>query len=425
MIKFHGFRLNMVAVLAAAFITLGCGSSSNVLLPESDNSVDSVGQGRAVLAQFVDPAVVAGIDALPPEQFSVVYSNISLWNDSDPQLTGTVEQACNAVETISESTFGPEAVYQLISRLTDNGQSTVLSFGRNLDPLVEQGVSRCADSLSAQAAPQSNTNRNPEVISLLGPSVNTMTKFHALRQLLPGTLPEGQRAALKSIRDTLTYPANGQRIQKVIKVEDMQNYLNGTFDPDVFGFQAVLSDVDNLTTAAALIEGLRLDYPNGFQGETTVAALVWFQDETFRMVPPYRAANGGDRTDSYPFTGNGFTATNRGNAIPEWILPASGVALQNGAQLLTVDNLGNRILQATLQNGTWLLANNKTLPVANRQRVDRPGSYKSNPVQVISKDDEFYHVNATGDLGLIDQRQVGPAEYRGKIYHDDAELLLQ
>jgi hypothetical protein len=368
--------------------------------------------------------VVTAIDALPSDQSRLVYLNISLWTNDQSQVTGTVEQACDAVEAISESAFGPTAVYQLLSRLTDNGQATVLSFGRNLDPLVEEGQARCRDSLAAQSAPQSTTNRNPEVISLLGPSVNTMTKFHALRQLLPDTLPEGQRAALKAIRDSLTYPVNGARIQKVIKLEDMENYLDGTFDPDVFGSQAVLSDVDNLQTAADLIEGLRLDYPGGFQGLTTVAVLVWFQDNTFTMLPPYRAANGGDSTGSYPFTGNGFTATTRGNAIPEWILPSTGVSLQDGSQLFTVDNQGNRTLRATLQGATWVLANNKALPGVNRQRVERSAAYQGAHVYLISKDKQHYHVNTTVNLGLIDQRQVGPAEYRGKIRLDDTNLLL-
>jgi hypothetical protein len=409
--------------LAVSLLASGCGDSTELPPLATGGAVDSVAQGRQVLSRFEGPAVVAAIDALPADQSRLIYLNISLWNDSNINLTGSVEQACDAVGVISESVFGPAAVYELLSRLTDNGQATVLSFGRNLDPLVEEGEARCDDSLAASGAPQSSTNRNPEVISLLGPEVNTMTKFHALRQLLPGTLPEGQRAALKAIRESLTYPANGQQIQKVIMLEDMENYLDGTFDPMVFGFQAVLSDVDNLQTAADLIEGLRLDYPDGFQGQTTVAALVWFQDPTFTMIPPYRAANGGDRTDPYPFTGNGFTATNRGNAIPEWILPPAGVALQNGTQLFTVDNQGNRQLQATLQNGNWVLAKG-VVPASTRERVGRFASYKGNQVYLISKDSEFYHVNAMGDLGLIDQRHVGPAEYRGKIRLDDPELTL-
>lgn len=419
-------KAGFLSLISALLLVAGCGSSGGVLLPETGRpSVDYVGVGRRVLAQFEAPSVLASIDALPKNESSLIYANISLWNNDEPTLTGTVEQACDAVGAITESNFGAASLYDLLSRLTDNGQATVLSFGRNLDPLVEQGQARCSDSLTASGAPQSTTNRNPEVMSLLSPAVNTMTKFHALRQLLPGTLPEGQRAALKAIRDSLTYPANGARIQKVLMVSDMEKYLNGTFDPKAFGFQAVYSDVDNLVTAADLIEGLRLDYPNGFQGQTTVATLVYFQDSTFTMTVPYRAANGGNRTDPYPFTGNGFTATNKGNAIPEWILPQSGVNLQNGSQLFTVDNNGNRILRATLQNGGWVLASGKGSPDTHpRERVEREATYKGNTVYLISKDDHFYHVNAQGDLGLVDQSQVGPAEYRGKIALDDPELAF-
>jgi hypothetical protein len=418
------FRSQVVAAALLASFVVGCGESSSPPPAVAGNAVDSVALGRQTLASFEDPGVVAKIDALPAAQASLVYVNVALWNSSQPQLTGTVQQACDAVATIVDSNFGAGAVYRLLSHLVDNGQATVVSFARNLDPLVEEGQSRCSDSLTAEAAPQSQTNRNPEVMSLLGPEVNTMTKFHALRQLLPGTLPPAQRAALKAIRDALTYPENGARIQQVIKLADMQSYLDGTFDPMVFGFQAVLSDVDNLTTAADLIEGLRLDYPGGFQGETKVAALVYFQDSTFHMIPPYRAANGGDRTDPYPFTGNGFTATNKGNAVPEWILPPAGVALQDGSQLFTIDNQGNRVLQATLENGSWILSNNKAVASKRREQVQRAALYRGAQVFLISKDQEFYYANAEADLGMLDQRQVGRAEFRGKIRLDDADLSL-
>lgn len=56
------------------------------------------------------------------------------------------------------------------------------------------------------------TNRNPEVIGLLAPEFATRPKFHALRLLLPDTLPEEQRSALKTLRDQLSYPTNGARL---------------------------------------------------------------------------------------------------------------------------------------------------------------------------------------------------------------------
>lgn len=404
---------------------IGCGGTDPAQ-PIGTGIPDLISIGRQRLLQNAGVGAVQAIDGLTVEQAEFIYQNIALWDDSRVALTGTVAEGCQGVGVIAASEFGPDAVYRLMLPLGDSGHSTVVSFARNLNPIVEMGRDRCRDSLTAEHAPQSFTNRNPEVISLLTPDLATMPKFHALRQLLPGTLPEEQRQVLKTLRDNLTYPANGQQIQKVIKVGDMQNYLNGTFDPKVFGFQAVYSDVDNLVTAAELIEGLRLDYPGGFQGLTVVAALVYFQDDTFRMIPPYRAANGGNRTDPYPFTGNGFTATVRANAIPEWILPNAGVNLQDGSQLFLVDDQGNRTLQATFLGGGWVLANNQRSESAlPRARVERVARYDGHEVYVISRDEEHYHVNASEDLGLIDQVQVGRGEYRGQVAKDDLRLVFQ
>lgn len=415
-------RLALLLLLTLWLI--GCGGTDAVT-PAGTGIPDLISIGRQRLLQNAGAGAVQAIDSLTAEQAEFIYQNIALWDDSRVPLTGTVAEGCQGVGVIAASEFGPGAVYQLMLPLGDSGHSTVVSFARNLDPNVPMGRDRCRDSLTAEHAQQSFTNRNPEVISLLTPDLATMPKFHALRQLLPGTLPDEQRAVLKQIRDQLTYPANGQLIQKVIKVGDMQNYLNGTFDPKVFGFQAVYSDVDNLVTAAELIEGLRLDYPGGFQGLTVVAAVVFFQDDTFRMIPPYRAANGGDRTDPYPFTGNGFTATVRANAIPEWILPSAGVNLQDGSQLFLIDDQGNRTLQATFLGGGWVLANNQRAESAPpRQRVERTALFDGHEVYVISSDEQFYFVNASQDLGLVDQVQVGRGEYRGKVALDDARLVF-
>lgn len=415
-------------LLVVAFL-MGCagdisGTTSDAA-PTTSGIPDLIAIGRQRIQQEDGTATIQAIDALPLEQSQFIYQNVGLFDDSNPRLTGTQLEAVRAVGTITASQFGAASVFELMSRLGDNGQSTVVSFARNLDPVVEQGVSRCQDSLTAEAGQQFTGGRNPEVMSLLTPELASMPKFHALRQLLPGTLPDRQREVLKNLRDSLTYPANGTVIQKVIMANEVQNYLDGTYDPMVFGFQAVYSDVSNLTTAAELIEGLRLDYPGGFQGQTVVGAVTFFQDDTFHMIPPYRAANGGDRTDPYPFTGNGFTATVRANAIPEWILPPQGVNLQDGSQLFLIDDLGNRTLQATFQGGAWVLAGQPRVePAPARQPVRRMARYHEVEVFVISQDDAFYYVNAPQDVGLIDSSQVGRGEFRGKIGRGDTGLVF-
>lgn len=135
----------------------------------------------------------------------------------------------------------------------------------------------------------------------------------------------------------------------------MKNYLNETFDAEIFGFQAVMSDIDTLITSAERIEGLRLNYPGGFQGLSTVPVIAGFQGNSFHLSIPYRASNGGDSTSNHLFSGNGFTATVRANAIPQLVLPRRGARLHDGSQLCTVDNQGNGVLVATLQSSPGCL----------------------------------------------------------------------
>ncbi len=421
-------KFALILVLLASFMGCGgtdVGGTAATTPPDGTGVPDLVALGRQRILSEDGAATVASIDALTAEQSNVIYTNVGLFNDGNPSLTGSQLEAVRAVGAISSSLFGAGAVFELMAPLGDNGQSVIVSFARNLDPVVEQGLSRCQDALTAVGAVQLQTGRNPEVESLLSPELATMPKFHALRLLLPGTLPDAQRQVLKNLRDNLTYPPNGTLLQKVIEPGDVDNYLNGTFDPKVFGFQAVYSDVANLTTASELIEGLRLDYPGGFAGQTLVGAVTYFQDDTFHMGIPYRAANGGNRTDAYPFAGNGFTATVRANAIPEWILSSAGANLQDGSQLSLIDDAGNRTVVATLQGGVWVLAGQPRgeAPPA-RQRVEKAARYQGADVWVISQDAGFYYVNAGEDLGLLDQRQVGRGEFRGKIAKSDTGLVF-
>ena len=61
-------------------------------------------------------------------------------------------------------------------------------------------------------------------------------------------------------------------------VMDVARYLSGEYGPFALGFVSVADDVASLRTPPEIIEGLRLDYPGGFQGETRVALLRWARD---------------------------------------------------------------------------------------------------------------------------------------------------
>jgi len=349
--------------------------------------------------------MAASIDALGPAQANVVYSRAALWNDSRPQLTGTVAQAV----TVSQA-LGATTLYQVLAPLPDGGQAVVTTIGASF-------ANQTRDCLTVLTAPPASAPRDAEVRSLLSADLDSPAKFNALRVLSAAGIPPAQREVFKSLRDRLALPASGQTLAKALKLTDMERYLNGTFDPKSFGFQAVASDIAGLVTPAQLIDGLRLDYPGGFAGQTRLALLYYPQLTSFTLLIPYSAPFGGTQTGDYPFTGNGFTASVQVGAIPEWTLPRSGADLAPGSQLIEVDEGGQRILRGTWNGRVWAggTVQARALP---RERVERPATFRGVPVYVTSRSGDLAFVSVTQAIpeGLLaEQVQVGRDEYRGQV----------
>lgn len=182
---------------------------------------------------------------------------------------------------------------------------------------------------------------------------------NGLRILDPADIPPRKQEAVRLARLAVPAPNPGDTIQKIIRLADLESYLDGTFPPTVGGAVAVYSQVEFLRTPEQLISGLRLDYPGGFQGETRAGALLFPLPADFQLKIPFAPALGGDAAPNllYPFTGTGFTAYVGGRLVPE-LSPDSPtrLPLPVGTQLVEIDESGQRILRATLgPEGTWLL----------------------------------------------------------------------
>lgn len=395
--------------IALALLLAGCGGDSpSSTLPAPAPTPD----GRTRLLQLA-PASVPAIDALGVDSL-LVYADVASFSNADTALTGTIDQAVLGVAGTVQNLGASQLASLLSALLPENGQSLCASLAGNFDPVTPSGPLRCRDSLAVAGALQQTGGRNPEVRARLSPELSSMAKFHSLRLLWPAGVPDRQRASLKSLRDSLTYPVAGTPLQKALKVADMNRYLDGTFDPRVSGFAAVTGDVASLTTPAQIIEGLRLDYPGGFQNETRVAVLQYRQLASFTLSIPYSAANGGTRSDDYPFSGTGFTATIQANAIPEWTLPAGGVPLESGDTLTLIEPDGSRVLQATFQSGHWVGPDGTVLTRREaRVSVDQWTDYQGHRLYVTSKDDHYRYV--ISDRPVLDLEPVGPGEWRGKI----------
>lgn len=410
----------------------GCGSSfddAGAPTPTAPQGLD----GRSFLVSQTGADVISAIDSLPSSEALLIYNTVGRWSDSNPTLSGTRTQAANALSVIvRQSGFGAPALYEILKDLQpDNGQGFVVSYGQTLAPGDEVAVARTSDSLDAlEAASLRLQAVDPVVEANLSPEISSMAEFHGLRPLDPAALTTGKRGGMQNVRQVVPTARLGASIRKVIKVADMESYLDGTFDPEVSGSVAVLDQTDFLVTPAQLIAGLRLDYPGGFSGETQVAELVFPQLPSFELLIPFSAAMGGVRSGDYPFTGNGFTSNLTAQTVPEFIMPLGPrTPLPDGTQLSLVEQDGRRVLQATLNQGVWL-GSAITIPrQLSRRSVARTATYKGVPIWVSSTDGKDYWVACqefkVGDRLFEHMRQVGPREFLGRIDVNDPKLVFE
>lgn len=425
-------RMKRLLVLFFCLFLAGCGNDGLAGLQAANPQ--PVG-ARRLLAAEAGTDVVAAIDALPPAESELIYAKISTWNDSNLPLTGTTKEAIQALAAVvREPQFGAHTLYLILSRLApDNGQGFVSTFGKTLSAGVDTAAVRAQDALTALLSQSAVVAQNVEPIILqnLPPQISSIQEFHGLRILDPAVLPAAKRQAMIDIRNLVPSAGNGETIRKIIKVSDMQSYLNGTFDPEVGGSVAQLDQTEFLQTPAQFIAGLRLDYPGGFLGQTQVAALNFPQTADFQLSIPFSPVMGGTVTGQvYPFTGNGFTANVQAQAIPEFRMPGGvRTPLPVGAQLFLIAENGEASLQGTLNaQGQWMLNGSVLSRREARQAVRRHATYRGLPIWVSSTDGKDYRVACEGYQPPSDffqeMQQVGPLEFVGRVPVGDSELVI-
>jgi len=144
-------------------------------------------------------------------------------------------------------------------------------------------------------------------------------------------------------------------MQKVIKGTDIDDFVGN--NSNVSGFVANTEDAGSavFNNSDNMIEGLRLDYDGGFQGQTSVGVIEWDFDSAVSAVEiPRSGAFGGTVNNAYPYVGNGFSATTSGRLVPEYRL-AGVVAPPPGAKLYRLSQDGTKTLRAQVEDGVWTL----------------------------------------------------------------------
>ncbi|MCJ7967007.1 hypothetical protein MT487_08035 [Lachnospiraceae bacterium NSJ-171] len=181
----------------------------------------------------------------------------------------------------------------------------------------------------------------------------TLDEFNNLRLRDVADLTDSEKEILKFIRNSVPMPNENTLMQKVITVEDIEKYLNGTYT-QVGGFVTRAIDVENLKTYDDLYKGLRLDYPESVFNPTgdDVMGMIRFTTEDFKKITiPYRTEMGGNASGETPFTGNGFTKATNGNIIPEFQC-SKYIDIKDGAQLIELRKDGTEKLRAIYDKDT-------------------------------------------------------------------------
>ena len=138
------------------FLLGGCGSTVSETAPVgSAPSAASVGRYR--LSQLLPgrPDVLAAIDGLGDEGSQTIYGSIAFWSDDQPDLTGTAQQAADAVASLIDLPgLGIDAIWVVASHLEpSNAQAFLIGLEateRTADPEAEE---RADDALVALTAP--------------------------------------------------------------------------------------------------------------------------------------------------------------------------------------------------------------------------------------------------------------------------------
>lgn len=102
-----------------------------------------------------------------------------------------------------------------------------------------------------------------------------MEEFEVLRFMDGKNLTAAQKDAIKTIRQAIPNPVQGTPMQKVIKGTQIDSFIDQ--NNKVTGFVAKEDDAGTgvFQNSDQMIEGNRLDYDGGFQGQTSVGIVEW------------------------------------------------------------------------------------------------------------------------------------------------------
>ena len=182
---------------------------------------------------------------------------------------------------------------------------------------------------------------------------------------------------LKRIRDSISIPDNETLLSKVITKSSRDNLLNnGQGSDTIGGYFSRAQDTKGLYTYNDYYSMLRLDYnPPGFDpvNDHFISVVRFKTDNTSAIKVPYGGVTNADLNvvaeatgihkseliqQSWPFSGNGFTVTETGKTVPEFVTRTGKyMELKKNASLYDIYKDGTEVLKAVYDGDGWVAFN--------------------------------------------------------------------
>lgn len=155
--------------------------------------------------------------------------------------------------------------------------------------------------------------------------------FMAMEALPYNELDSRSRQLINEIRNKIDTPEPDMLLSKVVAKSELENYLNERhYLPR--GFITRAADSKEYRSLSDYYYGLRMDYDGtaiDLKSDDYIGVFRFTIADTSSIYVPRCPENGGTITDSFPFTGHGFTSGTRVLGSPEWYLPG-GADFESG-----------------------------------------------------------------------------------------------
>jgi len=307
-----------------------------------DNMVRTAGQQSVTRLKSASAAIKDGTNVVKNK---LAKDTIEIGKLTDTVIAGTKNRIPSQERLVVTGTSEKDYIPVDNNHVVESSLRNVLSRIHGLNIEGVRGTGEVINpNLSKNSLEELQSFQSSSVYTdLLAEHNITETELHVLVMSNVNHLTDAEKVVLRSFRDAVPAPTNNTILQKVISIEDINNYLRDV-DPytTIGGCIAKAEDVKHLSSASEIFDGLRLDYPGTKFGKNVDYAVIRFKtNEASKLEIPYSNkisdTENGKSFISYPQTGNGFTSARDGSLIPEY--EASGyMEPQHGAELYKVVN---------------------------------------------------------------------------------------